>query len=412
MMSFSLLFRLSLRNLLRHRRRNLLMLGAIVVAVATVVTMNALVRGMQVDLANGAVDNLTGHIKVLAPGYLDDPSIERSFPLPEDLSVDLASLGLSDLDPALIDGWAARVRVPAVIMSERETRGIQLVGVDPAQERISFLGHTTYDGEALADSLDKRVIIGRALAEQLQTRVGRRLVIITQGIDGANREAGFRIGGVYDAEGDALEKVFVFTGRERLQKLLDAPVVTELSVRLKEEPSDWRVQDLVSGFFDSLEVLNWQELEPQAAAMFVLADTAIFIWFLILMGALAFGLVNTLITAVMERIRELGMLRALGMRPGYVVAQVVLESSLLMLAGVVAGCLLGLGCIYLLRDGIDLTQWAQGMETVGISSVMTPELRRGDVWMVAIMSMVLGVLASLYPAIHAVRMKPLEALRR
>ena len=403
-MPLKLLVQLSARNLTRHKRRNFMLLMAICVAVAGVTFMNSLIRGFQYDMQESAVANLTGHVKILAPGYLDDPSIQKSFELANDWQPDIA--------PEELDGWAARIRIPAVIMSERETRGIQFVGVDPAQESISFLGDAEYDGESLRDASDKRVVIGRALAEQLETKVGRRLVIITQGADGLNREMGFRIAGFYDAEGTGLEKIFVFTGIKTLQNMVDAEVFTEVSIKLTGTPKEFSIKATLAKFFTGLVVLDWQELEPQAAAMFVFADAAIFIWFLIMMGALIFGLVNTLITAVMERVRELGMLRAIGMRPGAVIVQVVLESTFMMALGVTIGIGIGAGLVFLAGEGIDLTQWAQGMEMAGMRSVLVPKLMIPDLILVAGLSMVFGVLASLYPAWRAVKITPLEALRR
>ncbi len=410
-MPLSLLLSLSVRNLFRHRRRNFMLLLAICVAVAGVVLTNGLIRGMQYGMREAAVANLTGHVKVLAPGYLDDPNIEKSFPLDPDWR--------PVLPPGELAGWTARIRIPAVIMSERETRGIQLVGVDPLREGISFLGEVSVEGEGLQDEADARVLIGAELARVLETAVGRRLVIITQGLDGRNREAGFRIAGLYDAEGTALEKQFVFTGMAALQQLLAAQVVTEVSVKLREEALlagqrlEEDVKRTLSGSFPDLEVMGWQELQPQAAAMFVYVDSAVFIWFLVIMGALIFGLVNTLITAVMERVREFGMLRALGMKAGAVVLQVVLESTLIMLAGVVVGTVAGVALSLLwLGDGIDLSQWAQGVEMAGIRSVLVPKLMTGDVVLVAALSLLFGVLAALYPAWRAVRLKPVEALRR
>ncbi len=407
-MPVRLLLQLSRRNLLRHRRRTFMLLLAISVAVSGVTFMNSLIRGFQHDMREAVVVNMTGDIKVLAPGYRDDPSIENSFVLADGWA--------PDLPVDLVDGWAARIKVPAVILSERETRGIQLVGVDPASERISFIGSVSYAGEPLASPEDARLLVGKALAEQLQTAVGRRLVIMTQGSDGLNREAGFRIAGIYDADGTGLEKAFVFTGVSALQRLLDAKVVTEVSIRLREEGSSaaegFSARGRLMDYFTGLDVLRWQELEPQAAAMFAFADSAIFIWFLIMMGALIFGLVNTLITSVMERVREFGMLRALGMRPGSVVVQVVLESTLVMALGVLIG--LGIGSLLVgwLADGIDLSAWAEGVELAGMRSLLVPRLLPGDLLLVALMSLVFGVLASLYPAWRAVKVKPLEALRR
>lgn len=403
-MPIKLLLQLSVRNILRHKRRNGMLLAAIVVAVAAVVCMSAMIRGFQYDMADAAVANLTGHVKILAPGYRDDPNIQKSFVLAETWQ--------PDVDSEALAGWAARVRVPAVIMSERGTRGVQFVGIDPRQEHISFIGSAPVTGERLADASDRRILVGKALAEQLETGLGRRLVLITQGADGLNRESGFRIAGLYDAEGSGLEKAFVFTGVNTLQQMVGADVYTEISIRLRREPVMFQLKASLVEFFTGLDVLNWQELEPQAAAMFVFADSAFFIWYFIMMGALVFGLVNTLVTSVMERVRELGMLRALGMRSRGVVAQVVLESSVLMLIGVTAGLVAGWLIILSLGDGVDLTQWAEGVEAFGMRGMLQPVPLVSDITLIGAMSVVLGIVASLYPALRIVRIKPLEALRR
>ena len=399
-----LIVQLSLRNLTRHKRRNLMLFAAIAVAVGGVTSMNTLIRGFQADMLDSAVSNLTGHIKIYAPGYRDDPNIQRGFELAEDFQPDVPAQDLL--------GWAPRIRVPAVIMSERETRGIQLVGVDPAAEVISFLSTVEITGENLADADDRRVLIGRELARQLETKVGRRLVIITQGADGLNREKGFRIAGTFDSEGTSLEKIFVFTGLAGLQSMLDSGSVTEVSIRLHSEPKTISVKEVLIDFFIGLEVRDWQELEPQAAAMYIFADGAIFIWFALMMSALTFGLINTLIAAVMERVKEFGMLRAIGMRKSVIIAQVVIESTVIMTIGVAVGLVIGCLIFLAFADGIDLSAFAEGVEGFGMRSKLVPVMLVSDLVLVATLSLALGVLASVYPAWRAVKITPLEALRR
>ena len=399
-----LLLQLSWRNLWRHRRRNAILLAAIAVAVAGVVLLNALLRGMQADMENSVIDNLTGHVKVLRPGYLEDPSIQRGF--------DVAAGWSEGLPADAVAGWALRVRVPAVVMSERETRGVQLVGVDPAQESISFLGGVAIAGEALSGREDRRILVGTRLAEQLETTVGRRLVLVTQGADGRKREAGYRIAGIYRAEVGGLEQVFVFTGAEALQATLDTAAVTEVSVRLADTAREASVVERLDAAFGGLDVYTWRQLEPQAAQMVKFADAAVFIYFVVVMGALVFGLVNTLVTAVMERVRELGMLRALGMRPWAVVAQVTIESTLVMALGIALGLLVALGVFAAVADGIDLTAFDDSLASFGLRPIFVPVLEGRDVALVAAMSLALGLLASFYPARRAVKVKPLEALRR
>ena len=399
-----LLLQLSWRNIWRHRRRNGILLSAIAVAVAGVVLLNTLLRGMQHDMMNTAIDNLTGHVKVLDPGYLDDPGIERGFEVVENWQQVLA--------PESVQGWASRIRVPAVVMSERETRGIQLVGVDPDRESISFLGDAELVGDRLSGPEDSRVIIGALLADTLDTAAGRRLVLVTQGADGRTREAGFRIAGIYQAEISGLERAFVFTGITALQQMLGTESVTEISVRLDDERHEI---DTIAGLartFEDLAVMSWRQLEPQAATMVQFADVSIFIYFLIVMGALTFGLVNTLVTAVMERIRELGMLRALGMRPRAVVAQVVTESSLIMAVGVATGLAIAAAVFTFFDDGIDLTAFDDSLASFGMRPIFMPVADVRDVVLVVVMSLGLGLLASFYPARRAVKIKPLEALRR
>lgn len=407
-MSPRLLLQLSWRNLWRRKRRNGLLLAAISFAIAGVVVLNALIRGMQVQMADTAVNNMNGHVKVLAPGYRDDPGIAKSF----DLAKEWRPEALEGVEAEMVLGWATRVRVPAVVMSERETRGVQLVGIDPAAEDISFIGDVPVAGERLSGPEDGRLLVGRALAEQLETRAGRRIVLITQGADGRNREAGYRIAGLYDAEGESLEKAFLFTGIANVQNLLDTSVITELSVRLTEGQHGPSVLSRMIDALTGLDVLTWQDLEPAAAAVHEFVDIGIAIWFLIIMGALAFGLINTLVTAVMERTRELGMLRAVGMRPRSVVAQVVVESMLIMVLGIVIGLVFGILLYWPMADGIDLSAFAAATEQFGIAALMLPKLEAGDVWLVVSLSIVIGLLASVYPAWRSVKMTPLEAMRR
>ena len=404
-MPLKLLLQLSWRNLWRNRRRNLILFTAILVAIAACVLLGSLIRGMQADMMKDAVENLSGNLKVLAPGYREDPSIEKAFALRDGYRPDIP-------DDEMV-GWTQRVRVPAVVTSERETRGISLVGINPREEQaISFLAQVTIRGEALADDNDDRILLGAELAARLDTDVGRRVVIMTQGADGRNREAGFRVAGLYDAPGTALEKIYGFTGLHPLQKLLGTSDITEVSIRLRDDRFSAAANNSLTKEMGGLEVLNWRQLDPQAAAFYDIADVGITIWYVILLLALAFGLINSLITAVLERVREFGMLRALGMRPRAVVVQVVIESVLIVGFALAGGIAVGIALVGFFAEGLDLSNYAAGAELAGMRSRLVPHLVVRDVLLLSGLAVALAVLASAYPAWRAVRIKPLDALRR
>ena len=350
-MPVKLILQLSARNLFRYPRRNGLLLLAIAFALAGATFTNALMRGWQYDMLDRAVENLVGHVKVQAEEYRDDPNMLHSFPLQ-------ATTGNIRTRCRM----GARINVPAVLLSERESRCVQLVGIDPQREDNSFYADLNIVGENLSGTADGRIVLGQELARQLQTSVGRKVVVLAQGADGKNRERGFRVAGLFDAQAESLEKAVAFTGLATAQAYLGGSpqagsegLVTEISVLLADEPQRLDAVDSLGSEFPDKLVADWRTLQPQAAEMFALADMGIYIIFLFMMGGLAFGLVNTLIAAVMERVRELGMLRAIGMPRRVVLMQVVVESMLIMIVGIVLGLAAGILSVAALADGIDLS---------------------------------------------------------
>ncbi len=405
-MKLKLLLQLAYRNLWRHRRRNGLLMISIAFGVSALVFASSFIRSFQGSLQVDVIAAMNGHFKVFAPGYRDNPSLKSSFALDENWSPDVPS--------EQVMGWTARVALPAVVMSERETRGLQLVGVDPeAESAISFLGESEIRGEGLKSPEDGKLLLGADLARRLQTEVGRRVVVIIEGSDGRSREIGYRVAGLYTAAQPAVERLIAFTGVKNLQRHLDTSSFTEVSVRLVDEEFEGSAKDSMKSdkAFSDLDVFDWRELNPQIAQMVELADFAFYIWFVILWIALAFGLVNALLTSVFERIREIGMLRTLGMRPSSILVQIVLESQIVILYSLVLGMLVGTGLVYWFRDGIDLAEFAQGVELVGLRSVLVPKLLVSDLVRLSVLSLVLGLFASLYPAWRALRLRPLVALQ-
>jgi ABC-type lipoprotein release transport system permease subunit len=403
--SLVMLLYLSMRNIVRYRRRNFFLFAAIAVAVGGTTLTNALIRGWQVDMLETAVSGLTGHIKLQAPGFADDPSLQNAFS-------SLTPISLGDDVPIL--GFAQRINIPAVISSERETRGVALVGVDPANEGISLYRDFVIEGEDLGGPEDGRLLIGKALAETLQTRVGRRVVVIMEGADGKSRERGYRIAGVFDAQMKISEELLVFTGLEAMQAALGSTQlrtpITELSLVLQAEEDRGVAQRELAAQHPQLVVKDWREMQPQVAEIVDLVDATMAILFFL--SALTFGLVNTLIASVMQRTRELGMLRALGMNQRLLLIQVVMECVGIMVVGVIAGLLLGIAMVFGLGDGIDLSAFSESVEAFGMSTVLKPVLTLEDLLLFGGLSVLVGVFASYFPARRALKISPLMAMSR
>jgi ABC-type lipoprotein release transport system permease subunit len=159
-------------------------------------------------------------------------------------------------------------------------------------------------------------------------------------------------------------------------------------------------------------VQTWDELEPYLGSMLAMMDGFVVVWIVVVFLVLAFGLVNTLVMAVFERVREIGLMLALGMTPGHILSQILVESSLLLGLGVVLGDVLAWASVKPLEGGIDLSVVAQGMELWGASAVLHPALRWQDVLLANGIVLILGVVASLSPAWRASRYEPVEAITK
>jgi len=408
MRNVAIVSRLAWRNLWRNHRRTLIMIAAVAIGVWAMMFMTALMRGMVNDMIRDSVRSLPGHVQVHHPEYRDDPNVVNAIsePGPELLAL---------LGQPQVTAWASRVRVPAVVSSERESRSVTLVGADPERERsLSFVADAIAEGRFLEGRDDNGIVIGKKLADTLDTRLGKRVVIMTQDPDNEIADRGFRVVGIFDAKTQALEETYVFAAMETTQRLLKiGGRVHEIAVRGEDfrnvEPL---LEDVRAAADPEESVLPWYELDSYLGTMLGVMDGFVLVWIIVIFLALSFGLVNTLVMAVFERVREIGLMLALGMRPYMILAQIVVESLLLLLIGLLAGNLLAWLTVVPLSDGIDVSGVAEGMEMFGASSVLYPELMLDDVIMANAIVILLGIVASLSPAWRASRYQPIEAITK
>lgn len=399
------------RNIWRNPRRTLAILCAVVIGVWSMVMMGALMRGVARQMVDNGISTLTGHIQIRHPAYRGDPVIENSLDDPTRI--------FHLLDGALPEGsrWAPRIRVPGVASNARHAMGVTLVGVDPLREaQVSFIGRSLATGEQLEPGDARGILVGQALLDKFDTRPGRKLVIMSQNLSGEIASRAFRIRGVFKAEMEATEKQYVFITRTAARKLLGlGEQVSEISILLPEGEPAPPVAEKLRGELpaQSYSIESWRELLPMVAAVLELYDVFIYVWFVVMFIAMAFGIVNTLLMAVFERIREFGLLKALGMRPGRIVRQVLTESTLLLMMGAGLGTVLGLAGVAALKPhGIDLSAFASGMEFAGMSRVIFSVVDIRDLAAANLVVLVLGLLVSLYPAVKAARITPVEAMAR
>ena len=252
--------RFAWRNLWRNHRRTLIMLAAIVVGTWAMIFMTALMRGMVDDMVKDGVSALPGHVQIHHPDYRDDPTVDNRMAPPD------AELAKTLADPRVV-AWTTRVRVPAVISSERDTRGVILIGADPEGEKgLSFVADDIVEGRFLESAEDSGLVVGRKLVERLETELGKRVVVMSQDRDNEIADRGFRIVGIFESRLTQFEEGFVFGGQRTVQNLLGmGDSVSEVAILghdYRDVEGLYRLVNEAAG--PEVEVLPWQKRMTQA----------------------------------------------------------------------------------------------------------------------------------------------------
>lgn len=398
------------RNLWRNPRRTAVILVSVVVGIWMMLFLGAIMWGMVQSMLRTSLANLTGHIQIHHPHFIQDPAVENRMR-------DTKALRAA-LEAVLPRGTqtASRVRIETVAANARHSGGFTLVGTDPEQARqMTFLNQATIEGNLPGNADPDGILVGKALLEDFETRIGNKLILTNQGADGEIRSRAFRISGSFDTFLESNETAFAFITIDAAQDFLGiGNALTEISIILPEIDATDSVARELSRRFDPerFAVTPWRESMPMVTAYIEVWRFFSWIWALVVFIAMAFGIVNTLLMAVYERIREFGLVRALGMRGGRIVSGIVLESSLLLLIGLAIGNLLAFAAIgWLGYTGIDLAAFSSSSEMLGLSRMIYPVIRPNDVLLFNGMVFILGLLVSLYPAWKAARFTPVEAMK-
>lgn len=408
---------ISWRNVWRNPKRTGIILTAIIIGAWTMLVFGGLSRGMMASTLSNALNTLTGHIQVQSPAYRDDPVIENRIDNPA---------GLGKILDTTLPGdarWAFRIQVGGVASNARNAEGITIVGIDPDREPgLSFYGDSLSQGRRLTPDDSHGIVVGQALVESFETRLGRKLVLMTQGADRETASRAFKIRGIFRADMEATEKQYVFITLDAARKLLGVETaVTGACIKLSRGNSrnpvdladlDQTVRELSGKLSPGLAVLSWEQLLPLLKGYLAMFDSFMLLWYLVVFLAMAFGLVNTMLMAVLERTREFGLLKALGMKPVWIIRNVLAECVILLAIGLAAGNLLGIGTVLAFGSGIDMSFMAQGSEFFGMGYLVVPFLTARDILAVNAVIMLLGLLVCLYPAVKAGRITPVEAMAR
>jgi putative ABC transport system permease protein len=404
------ILKLAARNLARYWRRTLLTSGLIILGVVAVLVFVAVSGSFKSLIVGQITDSMLGHLQVHRRGYV--ASIDN---LPLNLNMKPAAVAQVEkvlaADPAVV-AWSPRLKLGAMFSNFTETTSIRLNGVLPEREAAAMptLAARLVQGSVAQGLVERgKVLIPEILARGMKVKPGDTVVLVATNLDGSVNGQTFVVQGVLgDVTGPGGRDGYVHLEDARqLLRMTDAEV-SEIAVRLKSlgalPAAKARLAQSLAGA-KSLEVHGWDQLSPFAniARMIDLLDVFIRV---MLVGIVLIAVMNVMIMAVYERIREIGMISAIGTPPRRILALFLAEGALLGVAGTAIGMALSFAIVGALNAWP--VRFAFGRQ---LELTLAPALAAGDALGIGAIVVVMAILASLQPAWKAARMDPITALR-
>ncbi|HEX7583668.1 MAG TPA: FtsX-like permease family protein [Prolixibacteraceae bacterium] len=396
------------KNIWRNRLRSGVIITAITIGMFAGVFTATFYKGWINQRLEAGVETEVSHIQLHHPDFSENFDIKSSIPDGAKIAGEIAHMDF-------VNGVSARMVVQAMIASSETGTGVKILGIDPEKEKTVTNLYTKIPEGQYFDGVKRNpILIGKKLAEKLKVKLHSKLVVTLQDSEGHLTSEAFRVCGIYHVGNGMFEEMNVFVQKSDLARFvqLDEGISHEIVVHLKDHGQLSQNTEMLAGKYKGSLVQNWKQMAPELGLLTDYGNIYIYFFIVIILLSLGFGIVNTMLMAVMERVKEIGMLMAIGMSKFRIFWMLMLETVLLTLTGGFFGILLGLAVtLATMKSGIDLSFYAEGLEDMGYSSLVFPVIEFGMVGVIVLLVLATGLVASVYPARKALKYKPAEAIR-
>ncbi len=403
------MIKIAWRNIWRNKYRSLITIAGVGLGLAALIFIRAFIDGGDAQMVENYTDLYSGHIQIHSNGFQKKMSLDLSISDPAALEKKISSV------PGVV-AVSQRVKDYALISSADSSAGVLLIGLDPVKEpELTRLNTKVRKGSFLTSTSHADVVIGKDLADNLNVNLNSKVVIMSQGSDGSMVAASYKVCGILETGAEELDRSIALITLSAAQDLLTLNTkVSELAVRVNSIYNIDAVASELNHRFgpDNLEILSWKEISPITKQWLEFDRAFSNVILFIVLIVVAASILNTMLMSVLERTREFGVMLALGTRPAQIVGMVALESFFLGVIGTGFGAGIGLGLArYFEKNGIDLTAFSDALEAYYTGSVIHPRIFMNYVALWAAIVLATCIVASIYPAFKASRLKPMEALR-
>jgi ABC-type lipoprotein release transport system permease subunit len=399
---------LAWRNVWRNKIRSLSVILALTMGLFGALFMTGMSNGMVDKWIKNAIDNEISDIQIHDINYL----------VMEELGLTLSESKLfkvCDSFPNILSS-TARLKSEGMAMTANNSTQVTIFGIDTLTEKtVTGISSKIIEGTYLeTKSRFKPILISRRLGEKLKVRMKSKIIFTLVDKDGNISYENFKVNGIYNTNNSIFDKVSVFVRKSDLRKILNIEEgqVHEMAIRVVDkEQLEQTIADL-SSLLPEAEVRSWKKINPMMDITAVSMEFYKYILVSIVLIALIFGIINTMLMVILERTKEIGMLRALGMKNKRIAMMITLETIFLCLVGGVFGNILTfLSISYFGKEGMHFEKFKEGMEQFGMSADIYPSLEGSFYFIITSMVVFAAIFSSIFPIIRAFKLNPALAIR-
>jgi ABC-type lipoprotein release transport system permease subunit len=403
-----MIWSISWRNIWRNKVRSTVVIIAITLGICAGVFSTAFFKGMMNQRVEQVISNELSHIQIHHPDFRSNMELDNIISSGSELADKIAQI-------PDVEGVSKRVVIFSMVSSAETASGVRIIGINPDDEMsVSDMENNIVEGEYFNGVKRNPVLIGQKLAEKLNVKLRSKIVITLQDLEKNITGGAFRVVGIFETPNSTYDETTIFVRGSDISRLIALPEDAghEIAVLVSNNELVDTVQYQIKQIASEMEVLDWKELSPEMGYLTEVMDLYMYIFIIIILLALLFGIINTMLMVVLERVKELGMLMAVGMNRLRVFSMIVLETILLTLVGGVMGTLAGSGISkYFETHAIDMSSWSEGYSQLGYDTLVYTSIDVNLMITVIMMVLFTGVIAAIYPAYKALKHNPAEALR-
>lgn len=403
-----MLIKIASRNIWRSKKRSLIIITAVSIGLWAGIFMMAFYNGMIEQRVNSAISGELSHIQLHHPDFRKEYEIKNYLPEGQ------KRLAIIRKDNT-VKAASARIIIKGMIASPSGSSGITINGVIPElEQRLTNLKGKIIKGSYFDPKKNNEIILSEKLRKKLNLNLNKKTILTFQDKNGNLASAAFRIKAIYQTINTPYDDSNVFVKINDIDSLAGIPnEINEIALLLQSSKSLNETESELKQEFPDTEIMSWMEIAPELRLTVSVGDQMVFIFMGIILLALAFGIVNTMMMAVLERTREIGMLLALGMNKFKIFMMILLETFFLILAGCPIGILLSFISIGICqRTGIDFSNFSEVYSSFGYSSIIYPSLTVRQFEIIMLLVVITAIFSALLPARRALQLNPAESLKK